>query len=114
MELIYAAVALFGIAALIGIYLITFVLQTKHPPKIAAVIHGALAATAIALLIIHKINTGADILKINIIFSATAIIGFLMFARHLMARTIPKTLAVVHALLAVAGFIYLLVYAFSK
>jgi hypothetical protein len=114
MELIYTAIALFGIAALIGIYLITFVLQTKQPPKTAAVIHGLLAATALVLLIVHMVNTGADIIQIIVIFVITALGGIVLFARHLLGKSLPKGLAVIHALFAVTGFIFLLVYAFMK
>jgi hypothetical protein len=114
MGMIYTAIAIFAVAAMIGLYLISFVLQKKETPKAIAVVHGLLAATALILLIIHTINTGADLVQVIVIFVITALGGFVLFARDLMGKSLPKALAVAHGLLAVTGFIFLLVYAFTK
>jgi hypothetical protein len=114
MGMIYTAIAIFAVAAMIGLYLISFVLQKKETPKAIAVVHGLLAATALILLIIHTINTGADLVQIIVIFVITALGGLVLFARDLMGKSLPKALAVAHGLLAVTGFIFLLVYAFTK
>lgn len=114
MGMIYTAIALFGIAAVIGIYLLSFVLQKKETPKAMAIMHGLLAATALVILIVHTADTGADIIQIIVLFVITALGGIVLFARDIMGKSLPNGLAIVHGLLAVTGFIFLLVYAFSK
>jgi hypothetical protein len=114
MGLIYTAIAMFAIAALIGVYLISFVLQKKETPKAVAITHGLLAATALVLVIIHTVNTGADLIQVIVLFVITALGGIVLFARDIMGKSLPKGLAIVHGLLAVTSFIFLLVYAFFK
>jgi hypothetical protein len=114
MEMIYIALVLFAIAALIGIYLISFVLQKKETPKAVALAHGGVAAAALVLIIIHTVKTGADIWQIIALFVLTALGGIVLFVRDIMGKTLPKSLAVVHALLAVTSFVFLLVYALNK
>lgn len=114
MELIYTAIGLFATAALIGLYMLSRVLQKKQVPKGAAITHGLLAGTALVLLIVDMIKTGADTVQIVVLFIITAFGGIVLFARDITGQSIPKSLAIVHGLLAVSGFIFLLVYAFGK
>lgn len=114
MEFIYTAIGLFATAALIGLYMLFLVLQKKPVPKGAAIIHGVLAATALVLLIVDMIQTGADTVQIVVLFLITALGGIVLFARDLTGRSLPKSLAVIHELLAVTGFIFLLIYTFGK
>ncbi|WP_343631755.1 hypothetical protein [Fluviicola sp.] len=114
MELIYTAIALFASAAMIGLYLLMCVLQKKPVPKGLAIIHGLLAATALVLLIVDMIKNGADTVQIVVLFAITALGGIVLFARDMTGKSLPKGLAIVHGLLAVAGFIFLLIYTFGK
>jgi hypothetical protein len=114
MGLIYTAIGLFAIAAMIGIYLLTFVLQKKETPKPVAIIHGLLAATALVLLIVHTSKTGADLIQVIVFFIITALGGLVLFVRDIMGKSLPKSLAVIHGLLAVISFIFLLTYTFLK
>ncbi len=114
MELIYTAIGLFATAALIGLYMLSLVLQKKPVPKGAAITHGLLAAAALVLLIVDMVQAGADTVQIVILFIITALGGVILFVRDLTGRSLPKGLAVVHGLLAVTGFIFLLVYTFGN
>jgi len=114
MGMIYASIGLFALAAILGVYLISFVLQKKETPKAIAFTHGFLAAGALVLLIVHTVNTGADLIQAIALFSIAALGGFVLITRDLMGKTVPRGLAVVHGLLAVAGFVFLLVYAFGR
>jgi hypothetical protein len=114
MELLYSSMVLFGLAALIGVYLISFVLQNKLPPKSVALVHGAVAATALVLLIVYIYNTGADLIQAVVLFVIVALGGIALFVRHLMGKSLPKWLAITHASLAVISFIVLLAYTFKK
>jgi hypothetical protein len=40
--------------------------------------------------------------------------GFFLVFRDLTGNPVPKAIAVVHGLLAVSGFVFLLIYAFSR
>jgi hypothetical protein len=114
MELLYSSMVIFGIAALIGVYLISHVLQNKFPPKGVALTHGGLAATALVLLIVFIYNTGADLIQAVALFVIVALGGVIMFIRHLKGKNIPKGLAIAHGLLAIIGFIFLLAYTYSN
>ena len=114
MGTIYTAIALFALAAILGMYLISFVLQSKETPKAFAFIHGLFAATALVLLIVHTVNTNVDLIEAIVLFVIAALGGFIMIIRDLTGKSVPKSLAVVHGLLAVSGFIFLLVYTFNK
>lgn len=114
MELIYTAIGMFALAALIGFYMLSLVLQKKPVPKGAAITHGLLAATALVLLIVDMVKAGADTVQIIVLFVITALGGIVLFARDLTGRSLPKSLAIVHGLLAVTGFIFLLIYTFGK
>lgn len=112
MELIYVAIALFSITAVLGLYLLVLVLQNKETPKGVAMGHGLLATTALVLVIIHTVKTGADLIQIIVLFAIAALGGFVLFARDITGKSLPKPLAVTHGLLAVSAFVFLLVYAF--
>jgi hypothetical protein len=114
MGLIYTAVVLFSLAAILGLYLISLVLQNKQTPKGIALIHGFFAATALILVIIHAVVNQVDMIQIIVLFALAALGGFVLFARDIMGKSLPKSLAVVHGLLAVSGIIFLLMYAFWK
>lgn len=113
MELLYSSMVIFGIAALIGVYLIAQVLQNRFPPKSVAMAHGLTAAAALVLLIVFIYNTGADLIQAAALFILVALGGIIMFIRHLTGKTIPKGLAVAHGVLAILGFIFLLAYTYS-
>lgn len=114
MELIYTAIGLFATAALIGLYMLFLVLQKKQVPRAAAITHGLLAATALVLLIVDMVRYGADTVQIVVLFIITALGGIVLFARDITGKSLPKSLAIFHGLLAVAGFIFLLVYTFWR
>lgn len=113
MELIYTAIVFFSAAALLGIYLLSLVLRGKETSKSIAITHGLMAATALVLLIVHTVKTGADIVQIIVLFVIAALGGIILFARDIRGKSLPKSLAIVHGLLAVSAFIFLLVYAFD-
>jgi hypothetical protein len=114
MGLIYTAIILFAVAAMVGIYLLSCVLRGKETPKAFVFLHGALAATALVLLVVHTVKTGADLMQTIVLFALAALGGLVLVTRDLTGKTIPKSLAVVHGLVAVTGFVFLLVYTLNK
>ncbi|HEU5237722.1 MAG TPA: hypothetical protein VFU37_11300 [Pyrinomonadaceae bacterium] len=106
-----AAAVLFALAALGGLILAGLHLKTKGAPIPLAVVHGVLAAAALALLIIavtQMASAGAVGVALAI-FVVAALGGFVLFAMHLMKKMLPPGLIVVHGLVAVVAFAVLLI-----
>lgn len=111
--MITIAIAIFSLAALIGMILLGFVLKGKETPKSLVFTHGPLAAAGIILLIVYVTkHTPAPVESLTL-FVIAATGGFIMVYRDLTGKTIPKWLAVIHGIVAVAGFAFLLLFAFK-
>lgn len=110
--MIIIAIALFSLAALLGIFLFSFVLKGKETPKAVTFTHGPLAAIGLLLLIIYAIQYSPAPLASLALFAIAAVGGLVMIARDLTGKSLPKWLALLHGLLAAAGLILLLKFAF--
>jgi hypothetical protein len=108
---LYAIIGLFALGALIGLYLLTLVLQKKETPKMAAFVHGIFVAIALILLIVYGINHPPTPIESIVLFVLAALGGLVLIFRDLTGKSLPKWLALGHGLIAIAGFIFLLVYA---
>jgi len=108
--MLYLVIGLFAIAAVVGIILLRNFLMPRKPPRAAVYIHGLLAATALVLLIYYVMhNHGSNTFYISIgLFVVAALGGFVLFFRDLRNKLGPLWLGVVHALIAVSGFLILL------
>jgi hypothetical protein len=106
------AICLFAFAALLGMYLLSFILQDKNTPKAISFIHGPIAALALIILIIYCMMYSNSPLISMIIFILAALVGFVLIFRDLTGRPIPKWLAISHGLVAVIGFLCLLLFVF--
>lgn len=113
MSQLYITIGLFSLAALLGLILISYVLRSKETPKAAVFAHGVMAAAGLVLLLLYVLDNGPGPWESLILFVLAATGGFYMFYRDLTGRPIPKWLAVGHGLLAVTGFVLLLVFTFS-
>jgi hypothetical protein len=112
MNTLYLIIALFALGALIGMYLLALVLQKKETPKFVAVIHGAFVAAALVLLIVYNSNH-PGLTESIILFVVAALGGATLFVRDLMGKSLPRWLALGHGIIAVIGFIILLIRAFA-
>jgi hypothetical protein len=113
MNSLYLIISLFALGAIIGMYLLALVLQKKETPKSVAFIHGAFVAVALILLIIYN-SQHPGLMESIVLFLIAAVGGLVLITRDLTGKPIPGWLAVVHGLIAVSGFIFLLVFAFAK
>lgn len=105
-------IVLFAIAASLGIYLLSHVLRDKHTPKSIALIHGAVAATALVILFSYVFLYDSSLLASAILFALAAIGGITFLYCHMTGKFIPKWLAIGHGMTAVVAFILLLFLAF--
>ncbi len=108
---------LFAAAAVIGIYLIASVLRNKKPKRNVAIAHGLFAASSLVFLLIKVVTGTEETVASVVLFVMAALIGIYMFYREffsgqseLAKSAVPKPLAVLHAVVALAAFILLIVY----
>lgn len=114
MNTLYAIIGLFGIGAVIGIYLLALILQNKETPKSIAFIHGIFVVVAFIMLIIYAFRHPPGPLECIVLFTIAVAGGVVVIHRDITGKGIPKWLAVTHGVIAVAGFIFLLVYTFIR
>ena len=111
------ALVLFGLAALGGLVMAGIVFRgAERPPTAIALVHGAAAAAGlIALIVAVVMGAGVPGLARTalIVFIVAAAGGFFLFAQHMQKKALPKGVVVVHALVAVTGFVLLLVAAMN-
>jgi hypothetical protein len=111
--MIYAAIALFALAAILGVVILVKWLTKSDAPKGVVYSHGIVAAIALLLLIVYALQNKSNYPEISLIlFIVAAIFGFYMFFRDLQRKMSPMAVAFIHALLAVGGFVSLLVFVF--
>jgi hypothetical protein len=109
--MLYLAIALFAVAAILGITIFIYWLNKKDASRAVVFSHGGVAATALVLTIIYSINHSDNYPKISIIlFIIAAIGGFYMFFKDLSRRSPSIGVGIIHALVAVSGFIALLLF----
>jgi hypothetical protein len=105
------ALALFALAALLGVYMALRVFRGVLPPWPAAVLHGLFAATGLALLLYAAFLAGSTqppaVMIAAVLLVIAALGGFVLVSYHLRKRVPPRALAGVHALIAIAGFLSL-------
>lgn len=112
--MIYTVIGFFALAAILGLILLSFILREKETPKGIAILHGLLAATGLVLLIIYCTDHTPRPVESLVLFIIAATGGFIVFARDISNKPLPKWLPVAHGLIAVTGFVFLLVFAFSE
>jgi len=105
------ALALFAIAAVGGIVLAVIRFKGKpYPPLGLALVHGAVAAAGLVTLIalVAQSSGGSSAKTALALFVVAALGGFALFFHHVRKVALPVWLVVVHALVAVAAFLILL------
>ncbi len=107
--MLYLTIGLFSIAAIIGVIILKNWLTAANTSRAVVYAHGLFAAIALVLLLVHTLQSPAAGLKTSLIlFLLAALGGFYMFFRDLKGKNSPVWLAVTHGLIAVAGFVFLL------
>lgn len=106
-----AAVIVFAVGALGGVVLALHVLRDKLAPWALSILHALLGATGLVLLILLLMEEAvAPLLPWSLgFFLVAALGGFWLASRHAKKELPPKGVVVLHAGLAVTGFVLLLV-----
>jgi len=105
------ALGLFAVAAAGGLLMVILrVRSSANPPLALALLHGALAATALVILLLQVANGAASGTMPTAslgLFVLAALGGFLLISMHLSGRTIPLSVVGIHASAAVVAFLLL-------
>jgi glucan phosphoethanolaminetransferase (alkaline phosphatase superfamily) len=110
--MILTAIAFLSLAALLGMFLLSFVVTGKETPKAIVFTHGPLAAIGLVLLIIYVFKNSPGPIESVVLFTIAAIAGIVMVYKDLTGKKIPKVLAIAHGIIAIIGFVFLLIFAF--
>ena len=112
--MIYASIGLFALAAVLGLTILIKWLSKSDVSNTVKYLHGLAAATALVILVIYAVKTPGNFPKTSIIlFVIAALGGFYMFIRDMSTKYRSIGIAAIHALLAVSGFVALLLFAFK-
>jgi len=106
-ERVIYAVIIFALAALGGLYLAGHVLRDKFAPWSVSLLHAGLGAVGLILLVAAIVQGGASqgVLIGFVTLLVAALGGFFLASFHLRKKLAPKIVVVVHAAVAVAGFL---------
>ncbi|HEX6638881.1 MAG TPA: hypothetical protein VF033_14575 [Steroidobacteraceae bacterium] len=109
--MIQLSLILFAVAAVGGLTMAIMHFRGISPPKtVLAVLHGLFAASGLVVLLLALIKTGfggkAGIALGVLVVAALG--GFVLLSYHAKNQKLPSGLVVGHALIAVAGFLTLL------
>jgi len=112
--MVYLPIALFAIAAVLGVTILIKWLQDQEAPKAIVYSHGGVAAVALVLLILYSVQNPDKFPMLSLILLVVAALGgFALFFTELLAKKRLVPVGIVHALLAVGGFVTLLLFVFA-
>jgi hypothetical protein len=110
--MLITAILLFASAAVLGLYLLSFIIQNKNTPKGIAFTHGPLAAIGLIILIVYAIfNTPSPSISI-ILFILAALGGIMLIYRDITGKSLPVWMAAGHGVVAILGFVFLIAFTF--
>lgn len=102
------ALVLFVLGALGGLFLAVRHFTGRSLPLPVSVLHGLLGAAALVLLLLAWLRGGGGLAPALVVLVIAALGGFFVFSFHLRGRRAPSPAVVIHAAVAVAGVITLL------
>ena len=106
------ALVFFIMAALLGLFLASFLLRKLDTPKAVSILHGLFAATGLVILIITASIYPQWLLWLSVIvFVMAAMGGGLVLYKDLTGKSVPVALILMHASGALIG-ICLVIYVF--
>lgn len=104
------ALIIFAIAAVGGLILAAHVLRGKFAPWALSLLHALLGAAGLITLIVLLLqgSTAERVLVGFVLLLVAALGGFFLASFHVRKRLPPKAVVIVHAGIAVIGFLTLL------
>ncbi len=112
--MLYYAIAVFALAAVLGLILMKSIVKNQETPKVVVLLHGLAAASGLGILIYYVIrNPDHNPLVSLVIFGLAALGGFYLLFRDLSKKSRPLGVAVIHMLAAATGLVLLLLFVFA-
>jgi hypothetical protein len=105
-----SALVVFAIGALGGVMLATYVLQGRLAPWPLSLLHAGLGAVGLLLLIYAALTTGISPMALAalVVLAIAALGGFYLASIHLRGKVAERPVVLIHAGVAVVGFLTLL------
>jgi hypothetical protein len=109
------ALIVFAIGALGGIALASYVLRGRLAPWPLSLLHAGLGAVGLLLVLYTALTVGISNVALTalVILAIAALGGFYLASIHLRGKVAQQPIVLVHASLAVIGFLTLLGVVFS-
>ena len=108
-------IILFAIAALGGLYMAVCIFKGSFAPWALSILHALLGASGLVLILISVLQGARGLVAGALIILAIAAIGgFYLASYHVRRQLAPKSIVAIHAVVAVTGFLVLLVAAFGS
>lgn len=112
--MLYVSIIAFALAAVFGVTILLKWAGNSDAPRVVVYSHGLLAATGLILLLIAALNNKDNAPVVSIVlFLIAAIAGFYMFFTDLVKKKRSLITGVVHGIVAVIGFVLLLLFVFK-
>ncbi len=111
MTLIVISIVMSVLGAVIGVRSFTW-RRSGSAPRAIRYVHAVVATLSLVLLMIYAIlhSTAAPTLAFAL-FAVAAVAGFILFGIDLAKRKLPSWLVFLHGALALAGLVFLVVFA---
>lgn len=108
--MIIIAVAIFAATAFGGLVLASHIVKNELAPWILSAGHATMGATGLALLAaaLAKAPENNTVMLSLVLFVIAALGGFTLASYHVRKRLPPKGTLVLHAVMAVSGFLVLI------
>jgi hypothetical protein len=110
--MILLAAILFALGAVLGLTAFIRWLTSKEAPRTVVYLHGLAGAIGIILLLLYASSNPESFPLVSIILFVAALGGFYLFFTDVKKKPHPLAAAGLHALLAVGGFVTLLLFIF--
>lgn len=99
-----------ALSAVGGLYLAVRLLRQNPPPSPVALVHDVVAVAGVGL-ILRLVLAGGEVGRLPLalgLFVVAALGGLVLFVRHSKGQSLPPALIAVHAVVAVVGFLLVL------
>ncbi len=107
--MLHVTIVLFALAAVFGVIIIKNWILSTNTSRTVVYTHGIFAVIAFGLLVYYFLeNPSGNARTSLILFAIAAVVGLYMFLKDLKGIFSPTWLGILHGLVAVAGFICLL------
>ena len=110
--MLITALVIFVIAALLGLTVAIHILRKRETPKSVAVLHGLFGAAGLVVLLVYALKNPGHLLAAAIVLLVIAALGgAIAFINDLRKKPGPVGLIVIHAMVAVAAVVLVLIVA---